>query len=62
MKLSLKEREWRAFLRHLNKPPRPNSKLRALLARVPVWKKKSAKQFDDHQNAVRVARKAVGDE
>ena len=34
---TLNESDWASFVENLDSPPPPNAKLKALLARVPVW-------------------------
>jgi uncharacterized protein (DUF1778 family) len=34
---TLNESDWATFLDRLDNPPPPNAKLKALLARVPIW-------------------------
>lgn len=33
----LNDADWDAFTKHLDEPPAPNAKLKALLSRTPVW-------------------------
>jgi uncharacterized protein (DUF1778 family) len=33
----LNDTDWNAFTKHLDEPPAPNAKLKALLSRTPVW-------------------------
>jgi hypothetical protein len=32
--------DWAAFVKRLDEPPPPNAKLKALLARTPIWSKR----------------------
>ncbi|MGE0662230.1 MAG: DUF1778 domain-containing protein [Hyphomonadaceae bacterium] len=36
---TLNDADWNAFVKRLDDPPPPNAKLKALLARTPIWDK-----------------------